>query len=71
MSKRKICTFCKDKDAVIDYKRPDQLGEYVTERGKILSRRITGTCSKHQQNLAVAIKRARILAMLPFTTIGQ
>ena len=71
MSKRKICTFCNDKDAVIDYKRPDQLGEYVTERGKILSRRITGTCSKHQQNLAVAIKRARILAMLPFTTIGQ
>lgn len=71
MGKRKICTFCDDKDVFIDYKRPDLLGEYITERGKILSRRITGTCARHQRHLAIAIKRARVLALLPFTTMGQ
>lgn len=70
-SKGKGCPFCYDADMVIDYKRPDILGQYVTDRGKIFSRRISGTCARHQRYLATAIKRARILALLPFTTIGQ
>jgi len=71
MAKKKVCAFCEEKDLVIDYKRPDVLEQFITERGKILSRRITGTCARHQRKLSTAIKRARILALLPFTTIGQ
>lgn len=66
MFKRKICRFCANKDLVIDYKKIEVLEKFVTDRGKILPRRITGTCSKHQRSLANAIKRARILALLPF-----
>jgi small subunit ribosomal protein S18 len=63
--KKKVCKFCLQK-LKIDYKDADVLRRYVTERGKILPRRITGTCAKHQRVLAVAIKRARIIALLPF-----
>ncbi|MEJ5189221.1 MAG: 30S ribosomal protein S18 [Breznakiellaceae bacterium] len=63
--KKKVCKFCAQK-AAIDYKDADTLRRYTTERGKILPRRITGTCAKHQRELSTAIKRARILALLPF-----
>jgi len=63
--KKKVCKFCTQKQK-IDYKDADTLRRYTTERGKILPRRITGTCAKHQRELAVAIKRARIIALLPF-----
>lgn len=64
--RRKVCRFC-TQNLVADYKNPDLLRRFVTERGKILPRRITGTCAKHQRNLSVQIKRARTLAFLPFT----
>lgn len=63
----KFCQFCVDKNAVIDYKQADVLRRYVTEEGKIRPRRQTGTCAKHQRELALAIKRARHIALLPFT----
>jgi small subunit ribosomal protein S18 len=64
--KRKGCKFCQNKNLVIDYKNVDILERFITERGKILPRRITGTCSKHQRGVALAIKQARIIALLPF-----
>ena len=64
--KRKVCTFCAEKATFIDYKDAGKLRRYVTERGKILPRRITGNCARHQRQLTVAIKRARHLALLPF-----
>jgi len=63
---RKVCPFCSDKVKVIDYKDPSRLGRYISDRGKILPRRKMGTCAKHQRALAVAIKRARHLALLPY-----
>jgi small subunit ribosomal protein S18 len=63
--KKKVCKFCLQKFK-IDYKDADTLRRSITERGKILPRRITGTCAKHQRALALAIKRARIIALLPF-----
>ena len=65
--RRKVCRFCIDKNYVIDYKDSTVLGNYITERGKILPRRITGVCAKHQRQVSRAIKRARILSVLPFT----
>lgn len=67
-AKKKVCAFCADKSAVIDYKDVSKLRKYVTERGKILPRRISGNCAKHQRELTDAIKRARNIALLPFTT---
>ncbi|MDR2019579.1 MAG: 30S ribosomal protein S18 [Treponema sp.] len=63
--KKKVCKFCTQK-LKSDYKDADVLRRFITERGKILPRRITGTCAKHQRTLALAIKRARIIALLPF-----
>ena len=63
--KKKVCRFCTQKLSV-DYKDGDMLRKFITERGKILPRRITGTCAKHQRALAQAIKRARIIALIPF-----
>jgi small subunit ribosomal protein S18 len=63
----KICQFCADKHLAIDYKQADVLRRFVTEEGKIRPRRQTGTCAKHQRVLATAIKRARQIALLPFT----
>ena len=65
--RRKVCSFCVDKVEYIDYKDINKLRKFVSERGKILPRRITGTCSRHQRQLAVEIKRARIMALLPFS----
>ena len=67
-SRKKVCAFCSDKAEKIDYKDVAKLRKYVTERGKILPRRISGTCAKHQRELTLAIKRARNIALLPFTT---
>ena len=66
--KKKVCAFCVDKAETIDYKDVAKLKKYVTERGKILPRRISGNCAKHQRALTVAIKRARVMALLPYTT---
>ncbi len=65
--KRKICAFCVDKVGQIDYKDVGRLRRYVTERGKILPRRISGNCARHQRQLTTSIKRARQVALLPFT----
>lgn len=65
--RKKVCRFCANK-AAISYKDPDGLRRFTTERGKILPRRITGTCAKHQRQLARAIKRARAICLLPFVT---
>ncbi|MDD6763837.1 MAG: 30S ribosomal protein S18 [Clostridiales bacterium] len=64
--KRKVCMFCVDKVDQIDYKDTAKLRRYVSERGKIVPRRISGNCAKHQRQLTTAIKRARIVALLPF-----
>jgi small subunit ribosomal protein S18 len=64
--KKKVCKFCVEKMDFIDYKRADILSQFVQERGKILPRRMTGVCSRHQRWLGVAIKRARNIALLPF-----
>ena len=66
--RRKICRFCADGAVSIDYKDPKALRFFTTERGKIIPRRISGNCAKHQRMLTVAIKRARNIALLPFTT---
>ena len=64
--KKKVCRFCVDKSDYIDYKRAEILAPFLQERGKILPRRMTGTCSRHQRWLTVAIKRAQNIALLPF-----
>ncbi|HAA08287.1 MAG: 30S ribosomal protein S18 [Syntrophomonadaceae bacterium] len=66
--KRRQCNFCADKIEHIDYKEVPRLRRYITERGKILPRRITGNCAHHQRQLTSAIKRARIVALLPYTS---
>ncbi len=66
--RRKVCKFCTEKIDVIDYKDLKLLGQFVSERGKILPRRLTGTCSSHQHTLTTAIKRARNIAFLPFVS---
>ncbi|HWP79373.1 30S ribosomal protein S18 [bioreactor metagenome] len=66
-AKRKVCSFCVDKVDHIDYKDVARVRRYLSERGKILPRRITGTCAKHQRQLTIAIKRARHIALLPFS----
>ena len=65
-ARRKVCNFCVDKVEAIDYKDVAKLRKYLTESGKILPRRMTGTCAKHQRVLAKAIKRARLVDLLPF-----
>ena len=65
--RRRVCSFCVDKVDYIDYKDTAKLRKYITERGKILPRRISGNCAKHQRCLTEAIKRARIVALLPYT----
>ncbi|UCD33879.1 MAG: 30S ribosomal protein S18 [Desulfobacterales bacterium] len=64
--RRKVCRFCADTSLSINYKDPKSLRYFVTERGKIIPRRISGTCAKHQRSLTLAIKRARTIALLPF-----
>lgn len=67
--RKKICYFCANHIDYIDYKDVELLKRYISEKGKILPRRVTGTCAKHQRTLTVAIKRARIMGLLPFTTV--
>ena len=66
LPRRKTCTFCTNKSEIIDYKDVQKLRNFVSERGKIEPRRRTGTCAKHQRVMAIAIKRARYLALLPY-----
>ena len=66
--RRKVCSFCVDKIGTIDYKDVAKLRRFISERGKILPRRVTGTCARHQRDMTVAIKRARHLALLPFSS---
>ena len=64
--KKKVCMYCADKNLVIDYKDVDKLKKFVSEKGKILPRRVSGLCAKHQREVTVAVKRARQIALLPF-----
>ena len=65
--RKKACPLCSDKNLVLDYKNPEQLKKFVNERGKILPRRTTGACAKHQRDITIAVKRARHIAILPYT----
>lgn len=65
-SRKKVCSFCMDKVEVIDYKDIAKLRKYISERGKIVPRRVTGTCAQHQRTLTTSIKRARHVALLPY-----
>jgi small subunit ribosomal protein S18 len=65
--KKKVCTFCVDKIERVDFKEASRLRRFISERGKMLPRRVSGNCAKHQRQLTTAIKRARIMALLPFT----
>lgn len=68
--RRKVCRFCVDPTVKIDYKDPEILKHFVTDRGKMIPRRISGTCAKHQRQLSVAIKRARVVALLPYAAMA-
>jgi small subunit ribosomal protein S18 len=68
--RRKVCRFCADKSLKVDFKDVRTLTSFVTEGGKIVPSRTSGNCARHQRQLAVAIKRARVLALLPFSTLG-
>jgi small subunit ribosomal protein S18 len=70
-SRRKICRFCADKQVPIDYKDPQTLKYFITDRGKIVPRRISGNCAKHQRKVSLAIKRARMIALMPFAVTGK
>ncbi len=67
LDRKKVCKFCETKEQQIDYKNYKMLRRFITEQGKIIPRRITGTCSKHQKRLTTAIKRARNIALLPYS----
>ena len=64
--RKKVCALCANKDLVLDYKNADQLKKFVNEKGKILPRRATGACAKHQRDITLAVKRARHIAILPY-----
>jgi small subunit ribosomal protein S18 len=68
--RRKVCRFCADKTLKVDYKDVRTLQTFITEGGKIVPSRTSGNCARHQRQLAVAIKRARVIALLPFSTLG-
>ena len=68
-SRRKACRFCADPTLVIDYKDARMLRSFITERGKIVPRRISGNCAKHQRQISTAIKRARVIALLPYLAV--
>ena len=69
--KKKVCIFCKEKVAHIDYKDTALLRKYISDRGKIRARRVSGNCSQHQRDVAVAIKNSREMALLPYTTTAR
>ena len=66
-TRKKVCALCANKDLVLDYKNADQLKKFINEKGKILPRRATGACAKHQRDITIAVKRARQIAILPYT----
>ena len=66
--KKKVCVFCKDEVARIDYKDINLLRKYISDRGKIRARRVTGNCTQHQRDIAIAVKNAREMALLPYTS---
>ena len=70
-SRRKMCRFCADEAVVLDYKNPQVLKNFITDRGKMVPRRISGNCAKHQRALALAIRRARMIALMPFAVTGR
>ncbi|HNT28103.1 MAG TPA: 30S ribosomal protein S18 [bacterium] len=69
--RRKVCRFCANAEIPIDYKHPEVLLNYITERGKIIPRRISGICAKHQRDVAREIKKSRTIALLPYTVTGR
>lgn len=69
-NRKKVCRFCADPKALIDYKDVRLLGNFITDRGKIIPRRISGNCAMHQREVQNAVKRARVLALVPFSTVG-
>ena len=68
---KKVCAFCKDKVTYVDYKDTGVLRKYISDRGKIRARRVTGCCTRHQRDVAVAIKNAREVALLPYTSTAR
>jgi small subunit ribosomal protein S18 len=66
--KKKVCAFCKDKVTYVDYKDTALLRKYISDRGKIRARRVTGNCTRHQRDVAMAVKNAREMALLPYTS---
>lgn len=71
MGRRKVCRFCADSSLALDYKNPQVLKNFITDRGKLVPRRISGNCAKHQRALSVAVRRARMIALMPFTVTGR
>jgi small subunit ribosomal protein S18 len=69
--KKKVCAFCKEKAAIIDYKDTNLLRKFISDRGKIRARRVTGNCSQHQRDVAIAIKNSREMALLPYTSMAR
>jgi small subunit ribosomal protein S18 len=70
-TKKKVCAFCKDKVKYVDYKDTGLLRKYISDRGKIRARRVTGCCTRHQRDIAIAIKNAREVALLPYTSTAR
>src|SRR5262245_44256648 len=70
-ARRKVCRVCADKNVAIDYKDPQTLKYFITDRGKIIPRRISGNCATHQRKVGTAIKRARMIVLMPFTVTGK
>jgi small subunit ribosomal protein S18 len=69
--KKKVCAFCKDKVTYVDFKDTNLLRKYISDRGKIRARRVTGNCVQHQRDVAVAVKNAREMALLPYTSTAR
>jgi small subunit ribosomal protein S18 len=69
--KKKVCAFCKEKAGAVDYKDTNLLRKFISDRGKIRARRVTGNCSQHQRDIAVAIKNSREMALLPYTSTAR
>ena len=70
-ARRKVCRFCAEPTTLIDYKNPQLLRSFITDRGKMVPRRISGSCAKHQRAISTAVRRARMLALLPITVGGE
>lgn len=70
LGRRRQCKFCSENDLTIDYKDPGLLKYFITDRGKLVPRRLTGNCAKHQREIATAVNRARMIALIPFSVVG-